>query len=374
MAGIYIHIPFCRQKCYYCDFYKTVNTSQTENFLSALGMEIVQRKGYINNQTIQSIYFGGGTPSVLKEKEVAGILNDLYKIFTITDAEITFEVNPDDLTPGYLKALKQAGVNRLSIGIQSFNNKLLKLMNRRHNSAQAKAAILNACSAGFNNLSVDLIYGIPGLSTNQWTRDLREIFQFPVVHLSAYHLTYHQGTPFYTWLKKGSLKELPETKSVQQFHILLDEASNAGFEQYELSNFARNQVYSLHNKAHWFGETYLGIGPSAHSFNGDSRRWNVAHLEAYINGINKSIPYFEEEQLTGKDKFNEYILTRIRTRWGISITEVQTRFGVEKVNHVKNTATKFINSGKMREADGTYVLTRDGMFVSDNLITYFMMT
>ncbi len=296
----------------------------------------------------------------------------MHESFKVTDAEITFEANPDDLTPEYLKILKRSGVNRLSIGSQSFNDELLKKMNRRHNGKQAKASIENAFKAGFYNLSADLIYGIPGLSNEQWKHDLKEIFELPVVHLSAYHLTYHKGTPFYTWIKKGTIKELSEEKSVQQFHILLDEASKAGFEQYELSNFARNRIYSFHNTGYWFGENYLGLGPSAHSFNGNSRRWNVAHLEAYINGLKKNLPFYEEEQLSENDKFNEYIITRIRTRWGISIHEIKERFGGIIAGKVEKTAENYIASGKITERDGVYVLTRNGMFISDSLMTDFM--
>lgn len=369
MAGIYIHIPFCRQKCYYCDFYKTINQSYTENFLTALEKEAAQRNDYLKGEAVKTIYFGGGTPSVLKEKQLNGILDFLNKHFQINSgAEITFEANPDDLTPEYLESLNNAGINRLSIGIQSFSDEHLKKMNRRHNAAQAKASIVNAFNAGFTNLSADLIYGLPELSNTQWKSDLHQLFHFPLVHLSAYHLTYHKGTPFYTWLKKGTLKELSEEESVKQFHILLDETSHAGFEQYEISNFALAQKYSAHNKAYWFGDKYLGLGPSAHSFNGYSRSWNVAFLEAYINGVEKITPYFEVELLNEKDKFNEYILTRIRTMWGISLSEIRAQFGADNADTVEKSVKAFVASGKMTTHSGRYILTREGLFVSDNLM------
>ncbi len=373
MAGIYIHIPFCRQKCYYCDFYKTTNSSRTANFIAALISEAEHRTAYLKGELVNTIYFGGGTPSVLNEEEITTVLNALKRIYKIApEAEITFEANPDDLSINYLHALKRAGINRLSIGIQSFSDHQLKKMNRRHNASQAVAAIENAFNAGFSNLSTDLIYGLPGLTNQQWKNDLKEMFRLPVVHLSAYHLTYHQGTPFYTWLKKGTLKELSEAGSVEQFNILLDETAHAGFEQYEISNFARNQCYSAHNTAYWFGETYLGLGPSAHSFNGNSRRWNVAHLESYINGIERNNSFFEEEQLTEKDRFNEYILTRIRTKWGISVSEIQKKFGNEKAGMFEEVAQKFVVSGKMLKSDSAYTLTREGLFVSDDLMTNFI--
>ncbi len=373
MAGIYIHIPFCRQKCYYCDFYKTVNTNQTDNFITALKNEAVLRKDYILSEKVNTIYFGGGTPSVLTGDQLSYIMKFLNDCFQVTpNAEITFEANPDDLTKEYLQMLKEAGINRLSIGIQSFQNEHLKKMNRRHNAEQATQAIENAASAGFSNLSADLIYGLPGLSLQEWKSSLQQIFRLPVVHLSAYHLTYHQGTPFYTWLKKGTLKELSENESIEQFNFLIDEAEKAGFEQYEISNFARNGLYSKHNSAYWSGEKYLGLGPSAHSFNGNSRRWNIAHVEGYIRGIESNTSWFEEEQLSEKDKFNEYILTRIRTRWGISVQEIEKRFGLKYAGQVEKEAAKYLFSGKMKENNGIYTLTRKGLFVSDDLMTDFM--
>ncbi len=373
MAGIYIHVPFCRQKCYYCDFYKTINSSRTANFLSALKLEVVKRNEYLSGEPIKTIYFGGGTPSVLKEDELKDILLHLNNYFRVNaNAEITLEANPDDLTPAYLNSIKKIGINRLSIGIQSFNDRNLKMMNRRHTSVQAKDAIELAFKAGFSNLSTDLIYGLPGLTSRQWKEDLRYLFQLPIVHLSAYHLTYHQGTPFFTWLKKGTLKELSENSSIKQFHILLDETNHAGFEQYEISNFARNQKYSEHNTAYWFGEKYLGLGPSAHSYDGSSRRWNVAHLDAYITGIEKDASYFGEEQLSENTKYNEFVLTRIRTRWGIDLSEIHSRFGSKLAEYFQRTAKNYIVSGKLKEDDGRYVLTRDGLFVSDNLMADFM--
>ena len=373
MAGIYIHIPFCRQKCYYCDFYKTVNINQSPIFITALKNEILQQKDFFDTKTVHTIYFGGGTPSVLTETELIEILGFLNENFLIvSDAEVTFEANPDDLDPIYLKALKKAGINRLSIGIQSFSDEHLKKMNRRHNAKQAAESVENAMLAGFNNISADLIYGLPGLTKTQWKNSLKEFFNLPVDHLSAYHLTYHKGTPFYTWLKKGTLRELPESKSVDQFNELLDAAELAGFEQYEISNFARNGKYSKHNSSYWTGEFYLGLGPSAHSFNGISRRWNVAHVEAYCKGINSRLPYFEEEHLTETDKFNDYIITRIRTKWGISIHDLQSRFGKKQAGNFLKTAAKHVQSGKMKEKAGIYTLTRNGLFISDNLMTDFI--
>lgn len=373
MAGIYIHIPFCRQKCYYCDFYKTVNQNLTAAFLEALTKEIISRKKFLQDEPVETIYFGGGTPSVLTENELADILNLLRKEFTVTpDAEITFEGNPDDLNPTYLNSLIRSGINRLSIGIQSFHDAHLKQMNRRHTANQAVNSVENAVKAGFNNISIDLIYGLPGLTSHQWKQNLNKAFQLPADHLSAYHLTYHEGTPFYTWLKKGTLKELSEKQSVEQFNILIDSCLNAGFEQYEISNFARNKKYSKHNTAYWTGGKYLGLGPSAHSFNGNKRSWNVAHVEAYCNAIENKTSYFQEEQLSENDKYNEYILTNIRTKWGVSLEIISKRFGNNRADSFSREIKKYIQNKQVNEHSGIVTLTREGLFVSDDIMANLM--
>ncbi|MDX8337821.1 radical SAM family heme chaperone HemW [Draconibacterium sp. IB214405] len=369
MAGIYIHIPFCRQKCYYCDFYKTVNTSLQLDFIKALKSEVNLRKNYLNNESIETIYFGGGTPSVLTALQVAEILAVINNEFIVNpNAEITLEANPDDLTTDYLKGIKQAGINRLSIGIQSFQNRHLEKMNRRHDSAQAIEAIENAATLGFSNLSADLIYGLPDLTQKEWEESLDTMFSLPVKHLSAYHLTYHEGTPFYTWLKKGTLKELKETDSVDQFNTLIDRAVANGYEQYEISNLAKDQLYSKHNTAYWMGTKYLGLGPSAHSFDGNSRSWNISSVEAYIKAIAGKNSYFEEEVLSEKDKYNEYILTRIRTKWGVSEEEIEERFGVKNAQYFSEQLSKYKEAGVLQINDRAITLTRKGLFISDEIM------
>ncbi len=369
MAGIYIHIPFCRQKCYYCDFYKTVNTSLQQKFLSGLKAEAKVRKNYLRNEQVETIYFGGGTPSVLTPVEISELLQFLSAEFEVSAlAEITLEANPDDLTIEYLKGIKAAGINRLSIGIQSFQDEHLKRMNRRHNSAEAIRVVENAADLGFSNISIDLIYGLPHLSESDWEESLHRAMHLPVQHISAYHLTYHEGTPFYTWLKKGTLKEISEKDSVQQFNALLDKAAENGFEQYEISNFAKNQLYSRHNTAYWMGVKYLGLGPSAHSFNGDSRRWNVSHVEQYIKALDSRIRYFEEEILSENDSFNELILTRIRTKWGVSLSDVNQRFGSKKENYLREQIQKYIKTGMVQLNDGIITLSRKGLFISDEIM------
>ncbi|GAB1451452.1 radical SAM family heme chaperone HemW [Draconibacterium sp.] len=373
MAGIYIHIPFCRQKCYYCDFYKTVNTTLTAKFLSALKTEIVQRKDYLENEGIETIYFGGGTPSVLTKIELSGILDFLLLHFNVSKTvEITFEANPDDLSVEYLDEIYSAGVRRLSIGVQSFHNEFLQKMNRRHDASQAIEAVENAARIGFNDISVDLIYGLPGLKISKWKSDLEQVFALPVQHLSAYHLTYHEGTPFYTWLKKGTLKALKETESIKQFKVLVQSAKENGYEQYEISNFAKEGRYSKHNSAYWKGVKYLGLGPSAHSFNGFSRSWNSSHIESYIKALESGLPYFEEEILSENNKYNEYVLTRIRTIWGVSANELEELFGSEKTSYFKKNIAKYINTGLVEFHNGIYNLTEKGMFVSDEIMANLM--
>jgi oxygen-independent coproporphyrinogen-3 oxidase len=373
MSGIYIHIPFCRQRCFYCDFYKTLNTSLVSKYISALKKEIRQRKNYLENEPVETVYFGGGTPSVLSEGELNEIINFLHTEFNILPgAEITFEANPDDLTVEYLKQIYRAGINRLSIGIQSFHDEYLKTMNRRHTAIQAINAVENAVKTGIENISVDLIYGLPQLTDSHWEASLKQVFQLPVNHLSAYHLTYHEGTDFYNRLKNGTLKELNETESISQFTILVEATEKQGFEQYEISNFAKTKRYSKHNTSYWMGKKYLGLGPSAHSFNGVSRRWNISSVADYIKAIQNNKSYFEEEILSENNKYNEYILTRIRTVWGVSTDFIQSNFGEKKVAHFLKNINKYKTSDLVIQDNNIFTLTKKGLFVSDEIMTNLM--
>lgn len=373
MAGIYIHIPFCRQKCHYCDFYKTVNVGFIKQFILFLRKEIELQKIYLQGESVETIYFGGGTPSVLKQQELVYILSVLKSEFQVeSNAEITLEANPDDLNLTYLESLFQAGINRLSIGIQSFQNQHLKKMNRRHNVKQAILSVENAIKAGFSNISVDLIYGLPELSLKQWKQNLQEVFKLPVQHLSAYHLTYHRGTPFYSWLKNGTLKEPSEEESIEQYNELINESWFAGFEQYEISNFAKDKLYSKHNTSYWTGKKYLGLGPSAHSFNGISRQWNVAGIEDYMKALKTDSPFYKKENLNEKDKFNEFILTNLRTKWGVSLSFIEENFGVEKSTYFLESIQKYLNTGKINEQNGNFTLSNKGVFVSDDILSDLM--
>ncbi len=369
MAGIYIHIPFCLSVCAYCDFYKTTKLSALPDFMEALFAEMEQRKEYLQGKTIQTVYLGGGTPSVCTPDAIGKILNRIYTLFPVEKtAEITLEANPDDITPGYLEDLFCTPVNRLSIGIQSFSDSDLVTLKRRHTGRQALQCVENAFHAGFDTISVDLIYGLPGLTREQWQRNLQTAFELPVCHLSAYHITYHQGTLFHDGLKKGILKETDEEESVFQYEMLVREAEKNAFEQYEISNFAKQQKYARHNTAYWFNEPYLGLGPSAHSYNGVSRQWNIADLNAYIQALNSGSGFFDSETLSENDQFNDFILTRLRTKWGISRTGVISRFGTAKWNFLEKKTAPFRLKGVIKERNGTFRLTPEGMFISDKIM------
>lgn len=369
MAGIYIHIPFCKTKCHYCDFYKSTDFGAKTDFVSALKQEIVWRKEELGNEKIASIYFGGGTPSVLKTAEIGEILILISETFQLeNDIEITLEANPDDLSLEFVQSLRSTPVNRLSIGTQSFHDRDLKSMNRRHNSQQALQSIETAKSAGIDNISIDLIYGLPNQTLEEWEYNVEKAVSLDVQHISAYHLTYHEGTVFYDYLKSGKIKELPDELSLEQFKLLLDRLEKAGFEQYEISNFARNERYSRHNKAYWERKKYLGFGPSAHSFDHRTRRWNVASLRKYLQAIESNSPFWEYEILTVQDQYNDYMITSLRTKWGISISYLKEHFPGKFVIHFQKEAQKYIDSNHLILKNNAYKLSVEGLFISDKIM------
>ena len=374
MAGIYIHIPFCKKLCFYCDFYHVVSVKDNSAFIDALLKEASIRKDYLENEPVSTIYLGGGTPSVFSIKELETILNTLYKLFKVTDdCEITIELNPDDVLSGYLEGLKSHNINRISLGIQSWRDSDLKLMNRRHDSAQAVIALKETLAAGFENVTIDLIYGIPGMTLKEWESNLDFSFSFDIKHLSAYHLTFEEGTVFGKMLEKGMISEIDEDDSAAQFNLLVEKAESAGFIQYEISNFGKPGFFSIHNSNYWKQVCYLGLGPSAHSFNGYSRQWNVRDLKGYIKSVNAGKSFFESEELDTKTRFNEYIMTSLRTMWGIDLEYVEGMFEKEGYDYVMNLAGKFKNYGLMKLEKKSLVLTNQGKLISDNIISEFMM-
>lgn len=370
MAGIYFHIPFCKVKCSYCDFYKTTNNSSIDELVKALQLELWLRRDYLGFEKIETIYFGGGTPSLLSINQIDKLLTACKSVFKVGhDAEITLEANPDDITIDYLKGLLQIGVNRISIGIQSFSPTDLKLMKRRHNPSQATGAVQMAKKAGFTNISVDLIYGVPNMTFGQWQQNLEQVFALKVQHLSAYHLTYHQGTTLFDDLKKGKISEIDEEWSVAQFDELVKQAKKHGFIHYEISNFALDGFFSRHNSAYWKQTGYLGLGPSAHSYNKENRQWNVASLTKYLAAIkNNEIP-FTREQLTINERYNDYVITSLRTMWGTDLNYIETEFGSGFLSYITKEAEKYLNSKQLIQEGKKLKLAHRGMLTSDAIMS-----
>ena len=374
MAGIYIHIPFCKKLCFYCDFYHVVSPDDNSSFIDALLKEASLRKDYLGEDSVSTIYLGGGTPSVFSIKDLGTILNHVKKLFRVTeDCEITIELNPDDVNEAYLEGLKNLNINRISLGIQSWRDADLKLLNRRHDSARAVTALKETLNAGFKNVTIDLIYGIPGMSLKDWESNLDFTFSFDIMHLSAYHLTFEPGTVFGKMLEKGDISEIDEDDSAAQFNLLIEKAESEGFIQYEISNFGKPGYFSIHNSNYWKQVNYLGLGPSAHSFNGYTRQWNVRDLKGYIKSVNAGKSFFESEELDIKKRFNEYIMTSLRTMWGIDLEYIEGMFEKEGYDYVVNLSGKFRNYGLMKLEKNSLVLTNQGKLISDNIISEFMM-
>jgi len=346
MAGIYIHIPFCKQACYYCDFYFSTSSRYRGEMVAALLKEMELRQNYLYNEQISSIYFGGGTPSLLEEGEIALLLDKINKLFTVSpDAEITLEANPDDLTVEKIAALRRTSVNRLSIGVQSFRDADLLWMNRAHNSAQASDSIKAAQDAGFHNLSIDLIYGTPTLTDEGWANNLETTLGLQLPHISSYCLTVEPKTALHKMIKTGKYPDVNEETAVAHFVMMTEKLQLGGFEQYEISNFCRDGKYSRHNSNYWKGEKYLGLGPSAHSYDGESRQWNIADNKTYIHSVEEGKPQFEKEQLSPLKKYNEYILTTLRTIWGCDLGYIERTFGTELSAHIQIGLEKWISDG-----------------------------
>ena len=375
MAGIYIHIPFCRKLCSYCDFYRVVVSDIKTDCINAIIKEISLKKDYLRDENISTIYLGGGTPSLLSLNETEAIINQIYKYFSVdANSEITVEANPDDIDLEYLTGLRQLNVNRISLGIQSWRDADLKLMNRRHDAKQAEQALKNIIKAGFENISVDLIYGLPKTTVKDWESNLDIIFSYNIQHLSAYHLTIEKSTPFKKMIEKGTFCETDEEKSTTLFDLLIDKSNKAGFVHYEISNFGKPGYFSIHNSNYWKQINYIGVGPSAHSFNGYSRQWNIKAIAKYINLVNKGKTFFEKEELDAQTKFNEYIMTSLRTMWGIDLNYIEKTFEKEGYDYVVNLSGKFKEYGLMKCENQFLILTNQGKMISDNIIAEFMMT
>jgi len=368
MAGIYVHIPFCKSRCYYCDFYTVTNLKLADSFFKALTFEISLRKKMLKNEKVETIYFGGGTPSLFTPERLQLIIDEIRSNFEIIDSpEITIELNPDDITPTYVRKLKATEINRVSLGIQAFYNYHLQLMNRRHKVFGALKSVESLKEEGFHNISIDLIYGLPEMTMVEWEKTLQKAVNMNIQHISAYHLTYEEGTVFDKLRKSGMLTPPSDEKSFIQFNTMVDHFEENGFIHYELSNFGRMGRFSKHNVSYWQNKPYLGIGPSAHSYDGKKRYWNVPDISKYIRIDKKSDDIQSEEILTETDRFNEYIMTGLRTYWGIDLNYIQRMYGQELSKAIETKLNSFVLSNHVREKEQKFYLTREGMFISDSI-------
>ena len=368
MPGIYIHIPFCRQACHYCNFHFSTSMKLKNGFLEALLNEISLQKNFLRAEVIETIYFGGGTPSLLSAEEIKTILEDIRSNYeVVAEAETTLEANPDDITFEKLTSWKQAGINRLSIGIQSFFEEDLKWMNRAHNAAQAEKCLGLAYDAGFDNLSIDLIFGAPTLTDSNWKYNVEKAISFNITHLSCYCLTVEPRTPLEKLINKKKLDGINSEDQARQFLLLLDWLSRAGYEQYEISNFCLPGKRSKHNSSYWLGKKYLGLGPSAHSFDGNSRRWNVANNAIYIQSLQKNIVPFEMEILTPAQKLNEWIMTSLRTKEGLKLDTQMSPVDRRIVELLQKKSARY-RQQELLKADGrNLILTDQGKLYADGI-------
>ncbi len=367
MSGIYIHIPFCKQACHYCDFHFSTSLKKKSELVSALQNELVLRKNELPNEPIKTIYFGGGTPSLLNLEELTAIFKTIYTEFTIAEnPEITLEANPDDLSEEKINELANSKINRLSIGVQSFFEEDLKLMNRAHNAEEALNSIKLARSK-FDNISVDLIYGIPGMSNERWQKNIQILLDLDIPHISSYSLTVEPNTALQKFIEKGKIKPVDDAAAAQHFETLRTVLKNAGFEHYEFSNYGKPGYFSQNNTAYWLGKPYLGIGPSAHSYDGNSRKWNIVNNTLYIKAIEKSELPLEVEELSITDRYNEYIMTRLRTYFGVDLVEVESEFGKEYLEYLKEQSVVLFEKEFLRIENDVMHITEKGTFLSDGI-------
>ncbi len=367
MSGIYIHIPFCKQACHYCDFHFSTSLKKKDEMILALAKEIEMRKSEFKDETIETIYFGGGTPSILEIADLRFLIDEVYKHYKVTESpEITIEANPDDLTERRIIELSKNRINRLSIGIQSFFEDDLQLMNRAHNSEEAKRC-LKIAKQYFDNISVDLIYGIPGMSNDKWIQNIETALSFNVPHISSYALTVEPKTTLYKFIQKGIIPQPEDEVAQEHFNILVDKLEENGFIHYELSNFGKENYFSKNNSSYWLGKKYIGIGPSAHSYNGISRSWNVSNNTIYLKSIAQNILPSQSEVLTLTDRYNEYVMTGLRTIWGISLDRIESEFGKSYLDYLNQQAAKYIED-QLLFIDGTILrATKKGKFLSDGI-------
>ena len=367
MSGIYIHIPFCKQACHYCDFHFSTNLKKKDEMVLALAKEIEMRKSEFQDEIVETIYFGGGTPSILQIADLKFLIDAVYKNYKVVEnPEITVEANPDDLTENRIIELSNNKVNRLSIGIQSFFEDDLQLMNRAHNVEEAKKC-LEIATHYFDNISIDLIYGVPEMSNEKWLQNIETALSFGVPHISSYALTVEPKTALHSFIQKGIIPQPDDEVAQEHFQILVDKLSENGFIHYELSNFGKENYFSKNNSSYWLGKKYIGIGPSAHSYDGKNRGWNVSNNSLYIKSIQENKLPIEIETLTKTDRYNEYIMTGLRTIWGVSFERIEQEFGKTYLDYLNQQAAKFIEDHLLLVDDNILRTTKKGKFLSDGI-------
>ncbi|MBL0735890.1 radical SAM family heme chaperone HemW [Flavobacterium sp. GN10] len=367
MSGIYIHIPFCKQACHYCDFHFSTSMKKKDEMVLALAKEIIVRKNESENEIVETIYFGGGTPSVLSNDEINFLISEVYKNYKVVEnPEITLEANPDDLCAERIFELSKSPINRLSIGIQSFYEDDLKMMNRAHNSEEAKKCLEEATKY-FDNISLDLIYGIPGMSDEMWRQNIQTALDFGIPHISSYALTVEPKTALSKLIQTGKIAEPQDEVASNHFMILVEMLQKNGFIHYELSNFGKENYFSKNNSAYWLGKKYIGIGPSAHSYDGEKRGWNIANNSLYLKAIQNDELPIETEILTISDRYNEYIMTGLRTIWGVSLEKIEKEFGLEYLNYLKKQSQKFLNDDLLSIENSILKPTPKGKFLTDGI-------
>nr|WP_298994749.1 radical SAM family heme chaperone HemW [uncultured Allomuricauda sp.] len=373
MAGIYLHIPFCKQACHYCDFHFSTQLKVKGSMLHALAHELELRKEELGEETIETIYFGGGTPSLLSADELSVLINSVYEHFKVIDnPEITLEANPDDLSKSVLKELSESPINRLSIGIQSFSEEDLKLMNRAHNATQAMECLVEA-KKYFNNISIDLIYGIPGMDHKRWKENIQKALDLELPHISSYALTVEPKTALKKFIEKGLVPNVDDEQAEEQFHILLEKLEGEDYVNYEISNFGKPNFFSKNNSSYWQGKSYLGIGPSAHSFDGTTRSWNVRNNIKYIQAIEENKLPIEREELSVTDQYNEYIMTGLRTIWGVSLEKVERDFGEQHLTYLQMQSDKYIKEHLLYLDGDRLLVTKKGKFLADGIASDLFM-
>lgn len=367
MSGIYIHIPFCKQACHYCDFHFSTSLKKKEAMVLALAKEMQLRKNEFKDEIVETIYFGGGTPSILQIDDLRFLIDEVYKNYSVAEnPEITLEANPDDLSEERIIALSQSNINRLSIGVQSFFEDDLKLMNRAHNAAEARKC-LDIATQYFDNISIDLIYGMPNMSHEKWLQNIQTALSYNILHISSYALTVEPKTALHSFIKKGIITQPDDEMASAHFHLLVDKLEENDFIHYELSNFGKENYFSKNNSSYWLGKKYIGIGPSAHSYDGISRSWNVSNNAIYLKSLAENTLPSETEKLTKTDRYNEYVMTGLRTIWGISLDRIRTEFGQPYLEYLNQQASKYIEDHLLFIDDNILRTTKSGKFLSDGI-------